>query len=67
MLADKVCALICHQRSKSLIVFTALFKAAKELANFAKIMGITNLMLESFVEPYDNVVIFKVKADFSSI
>jgi hypothetical protein len=64
MLADKVCALICRQRSTAPIVFTALFKAAKELANFAKIMGITNLMLEGFIEAHDNVITFKVMLTF---
>jgi hypothetical protein len=60
MLADKVCALVCRQSSSSPIVFTALHTAAKELAHFVKIMGITNLMLEGFVEAHDKVVTFKV-------
>lgn len=60
MLADKVCSLICRQSSTALINFTALHKAAKELAHFVKIMGITNLMFEGFVEDQDNVVTFKV-------
>jgi hypothetical protein len=60
MLADKVCALICRQSSSALIDFSALYKSAKELANFVKIMGITNLLFEGFVEDQDNVVTFKV-------